>query len=200
MKKASFIILGVGLILPVLVVAKIGVGVGTGVIRVDQPLKPGLIYTLPSLAVLNTGDEPYEYGVGIQYHENQPELRPPREWFSFEPSQFHLEPEQVQHVQIKLSLPVKGAEPGNYFAFLQGYPLKKTGATGTSVGIAAAAKLYFTVVPANLFAGFYYRIISLLTLYAPWSYVILTIVALAVLITVFRRYVSFNIGINIRKK
>ncbi len=200
MGKATLIIFVIGLILPVFVVAKIGVGVGTGIIRVDQLLKPGLIYTLPSLAVLNTGDEPYEYGVGIQYHENQPELRPPREWFSFEPSQFHLEPGQVQHVQIKLSLPVKGVEPGNYFAFLQGYPLKKTGATGTSIGIAAAAKLYFTVKSANLFVGFYYRITSFLTLYAPWSYVVLTVIILAVLITIFSRYISFNIGINIRKK
>lgn len=188
------------LILPIVVLARIGVGVGTGKIQVDQKLKAGLIYTLPPLTVLNTGDEPSEYEVGIQYHENQPEMRPPKEWFSFEPLNFHLEPGKSQVVQIKLTLPVKGVKPGDYFAFLQGFPTKKAQVGGTSVGVAAAAKLYFTVAPANIFVGIYYRIASLYKLYAPWSYVISAIIIVALLIVLFRRYFSFNIGINVKKK
>lgn len=157
---------------PAMVFGRIGVGVGTGKIVVDQPLKPGLIYTLPSLSILNTGDEPGEYEASIQYHEGQETkqgmgLKPAQEWFEFEPSKFHLEPGQVQQVQIKLSLPVKEVKPGTYFAYLEGHPIKKSVAGQTSVGVAAAAKLYFTVAPANIFQGIYYRFISLYTRYHP---------------------------------
>lgn len=188
------------LILPIVVSAKIGVGVGTGKIQVDQTLKAGLIYTLPPVTIINTGDEPSEYGVGIQYRENQLEIKPPKEWFSFEPQNFHLEPGQTQAVKIKLILPVKGVAPGNYFAFLQGFPLSKAQSGKTSVGVAAAAKLYFTVAPANFFMGIYYRIGSLLKLYSPWSYVILAVIIAALLIFLFRRFFSFNLGISVKKK
>jgi hypothetical protein len=205
MKKFSFLIFGLVFFLPVLVLARIGVGVGTGKIVVDQPLKPGLIYTLPSLMVLNTGDEPGEYGVSIEYHEGQetnPEmgLKPAKEWLSFEPSQFHLEPGQAQQVKIKLSLPVKGVKPGQYFAYLEGHPVKKDVAGQTTIGVAAAAKLYFRVAPANFFVGVYYRIASLFALYSPWSYVVLTIVVVAILIGLFRQFFSLNIGISLKKK
>lgn len=200
MRKIIVIIFCLGLILPALTFAKIGVGVGTGKIQVDQLLTAGLIYTLPPLTVLNTGDEPGEYGVGIQYRENQPEMRPDKEWFSFEPSNFYLEPGQVQAVQIKLKLPVKGAKPGDYFAFLQGFPVKKTTVGATSVGVAAAAKLYFTVEPANFFMGIYYRAVSLYQLYYPWSLIASIIFILAILIISFLRFFSFNIGVNIKKK
>ena len=123
MKKAVILFLGfllfsVFLTGPLLVLAKIGVGVGIGKIQVDQPLKSGLIYTLPNFVLVNTGNEPSEYGVQIVYHENQKEMRPAKEWFKFEPSQFFLEPGQSQLVQIKLTLPIRSAKPGDYFAFL----------------------------------------------------------------------------------
>jgi hypothetical protein len=200
MKKNIILILSFVLLLPVFVFAKIGVGVGTGKIQVDQPLKPGFIYNLPPFTVLNTGDEPSEYEVSIEYHKDRPELRPQREWFSFEPSKFHLEPGKVQIVQIKLTLPVRGAKPGNYFAYLEGHPLKKATSGQTSIGVAAAAKLYFTIAPANFLQGIYYRMMASIALYAPQSYVILAVVAAAFLVVLFRRYFSFNIGINLKKK
>src|SRR3989338_4663466 len=205
MKKAVILILGFLLFVvfltgPVLVLAKIGVGVEIGKIQVDQPLKNGLIYTLPTFVLVNTGDEPSEYGIQIVYHENQKEMRPAKEWFKFKPSQFHLEPGQSQLVQIKLTLPVMGAKPGDYFAFLQGRPLQKTESGMTSVGIAAATKLYFTVAPANIFVGIYYRLDSLYKLYSPWSYVISAIVIAALLVVILRRFFSFNIGFSRRKK
>ena len=201
MKKIAILIVGLSLIVPILALAKIGVGVGTGKIVMDQTLKPGLIYTLPTLVVLNTGDEPSDYEVSITYRENQPELKPSKEWFSFKPSKFYLEPGKNQAIQIKLSLPVNGAKPGNYFAFLESHPVKKTvNDGGTSVGVAAAAKLYFTVEPANFFVGVYYRLTSIFTLYAPWSYVVLAVLVAALLVTLSRRYFSFNIGIKPKKK
>ena len=55
--------------------AKIGVGVGTGRIDVDEELRPGQAYVLPPFNVLNTGDEPANYRVLLSYNENQEELR-----------------------------------------------------------------------------------------------------------------------------
>lgn len=199
-KKIVLPILLFALFLPTLALAKIGVGVATGKIQVDQPLKAGLLFTLPPVTILNTGDEASWYGVGIQYHENYKELRPAKEWFSFEPQEFYLEPGGSQAVQVKLSLPVKGVDPGDYFCFLQGFPVKKAVTEGTSVGIAAAAKLYFTIEPANFFAGAYYRLNSLFHLYQPWSYIILGVVILSILIIFVRRFISFNIKIGRKEK
>lgn len=190
---------------PLFASAAVGVGVGTGKIIVDEPLKPGLIYTLPTLSVLNTGDEAGDYGVSIEYHEGQEAradmgFKPAEGWFTFEPANFHLEPGTSQTVQIRLNLPVNGIRPGQYFAYLEGHPVQATVAGQTRVGIAAAAKLYFTVEPANFIAGVYYRVMSLFALYAPWSYVGLAIVAAGVLIALFRRFFSFNLGISFKKK
>ena len=199
MKKIIYFILGFALFFPVLALAKIGVGIGTGKITMDQALKPGLVYTLPALVVLNTGDEPSDYGVAVAYNENQTQMKPIKEWFSFRPSQFHLEPNQSRTVEIKLNLPIKNVKPGEYFAYLQGYPAQKSSTGGTSVGIAAAAKLYFTVAPSNFLMGIYYRLISLLALYSPLSYVALAVMAATLLITIACRFVSLNISFKGRK-
>ncbi len=66
--------------------AGVGVGVNLGKIEIDEPLKPGGIYNFPSLGVLNTGDEPGDYEVEVTYHQDQTQLRPAQEWFSFDPS------------------------------------------------------------------------------------------------------------------
>jgi len=107
MQKFIIFLLIAVLLFPLMAFARIGVGVGVGKIEINKPLKPGGIYELPSLPVLNTGDESSDYGVSIEYHQDQPQMKPPQEWFSFEPASFHLEPGQVQNVAIKLNLPVK---------------------------------------------------------------------------------------------
>lgn len=142
--------------MPEIAFGAIGVGIGMGKIYMDQPLKPGGIYSLPSLPVLNTGTEGANYEVIVSHRDNQPEKKPKPEWVTFEPSSFYLEPGQVKNVSVKLVLPVK-VEPGDYFAFLEAYPVIDSESGVTSVGIAAAGKLYFTVDPANMWQGFYYR-------------------------------------------
>ncbi len=196
MRKFVFILLVLVLLIPIMVFARIGVGVGVGKIEVDKPLKPGGIYNLPSLPVFNTGDEPGNYGVSVEYHQDQSQMQPPQEWFGFEPASFHLEPGQAQNVVIKLNLPVK-AVPGDYFAYLEGHPIKKnTTAGGVTIGVAAAAKLYFTVAPANIWQGIYYRVVSFWTMYTPWTWVVLFVVLTAIVITIFRKHFAFQIGIK----
>lgn len=180
---------------PMIVFGRIGVGVGVGKIQMDQSLKAGGIYDLPTLPVLNTGDESGQYEVTVEYHEGVPQMRPAREWFHFEPQSFSLEPGKVQLVKTTITIPTK-TQPGEYFAYLESHPLAKSVSGQTSVGIAAAAKLYFTVAPANIFQGIYYRLISLYSRYYPWDLIVLALIFVAVLF----RFVGKRFKFQIAKK
>ena len=175
--------------------AGIGVGVNLGKIEIDEPLKPGGIYNLPIIGVVNTGDEEGDYELEITYHQDQPELRPSQDWFSFSPAKFHLEPGESKSVEIKLALPFT-MRPGDYFSYIEAHPVAKQGPSGTTIGIAAATKTYFTVAPTNVVSAVVWRVYSLFTVYAPWSYVILVVVIGAVIIVVFRRFFNFQIGVR----
>lgn len=200
LKKSAIVFLGLALLFPAISLARIGVGIGTGKIEINEKLKPGGIYTLPPLTVLNTGDEASGYGLSIEYHQDQPDLSPAREWFIFTPASFELEPGQSEVVGIKLNLPVK-TEPGNYFAYLEAHPEKKSQtAGGASVGIASASKLYFTVAPANVWQGMYFRLSSFWKMYAPWPGIVSIIIAAVLVVLIFRKFFSFKIGITKKNK
>jgi hypothetical protein len=179
--------------------AAIGVGIGSGKIVLQEAVKPGGVYTLPSVPVLNTGDETSDYAMTIEYLQDQEEFMPSEDWFSFEPATFPLDPKHSQVVNITLSVPVK-AKPGGYFAYIEVHPVQVATVGVSRVGIAAAAKLYFTVEPANIFVGVYYRILSLITRYSPWTYIAFALIGIAVLIRLIRKYFSFNIAISTKKK
>lgn len=176
--------------------ARMGVGVGTGKIELDKPLKPGGLYVLSPLTVINTGDEAGEYEVSIEYQSGQSRLSPPREWFVFTPENFYLEPGQSQVIKVQVNIPVKTV-PGDYFAFLSGHPIEKVDTSGgAKIGISAAAKMYFTVAPSNIFQGIYWRAVSIVKNNAPWSYVVLVAALMSIIAALFRKYFSFNIGIS----
>jgi len=197
MRKFIFLLI-IFLILPVFVFAGPGVGVNTGKIYVDAPLKPGGIYNLPIIGVSNTGDQQGKYEMAVTFLSNQPEMRPAKEWFIFSPSSFYLEPGEVEQVSIKLILPVK-MRPGDYFAFLEAHPIAEAG-PGTTIGVAAATKLYFKVVPSNIIEAFYYRVSSFFRENSPWSWIILGIILGAIVLTILRKHFAFKLGIQIKKK
>lgn len=174
------------------VFAKVGVGIGTGKIVVDEPLKAGMVNKLPSITVVNTGDVPSEYVLSVQYHQDQEELLPSRDWFVFSPEKFPLEPGAVQLVEISLRLPV-AVEPGNYFAYLEAGPTSTDESGASRVGIAAAAKLNFSIEPANIFMGVYYRITTLWSFYQPWSSRVALACALLIGAALVRRYVKIEL-------
>lgn len=174
--------------------AKVGVGMGAGEIRVDEPVKLGGIYELPSVRIFNTGDEVTTYGMGIAFHQDHHELRPAKEWFSFSPSTFTINPGESQEVSVTMIVPLK-AEPGDYFAFVESGPVP-TNALGTSVGVAVATKLYFTLVPANIFQAISFRTSSFFETYSPWSWGGLGFIAFIALLVIFRKFFSFNIAVR----
>jgi len=187
----------VALLFPQTALAKIGVGVGLGKIQIDEELSPGGIYKLPTLPVLNTGDEAGEYQVEVTYLSDQPELRPDTSWFSFTPQSFPLDAGGSQLVDVSLSLPVD-VRPGNYFAFLEAHPVAR--GEGVTIGVAAATKLNFTVKPSGVLGAAIERIRSLLENNAPTSYIVIGVIgavlALSFAVAVGRKYLAVQIRLK----
>ena len=178
--------------------ADLGVGVGTGKIEVNELLKPGVLHTLPSITVFNTGTVTATYKVGVEYHQDQPELIPPREWFVFSPREFELEPGASQEVEMRLRLPFK-AEPGRYFASVEGRPTRNVHSGETAIGIAAATKLYFDVSAANIFFAIFYRLRSWWFLYFPWLQIALVTILLYVIFNYLKKFINIDISLKPKK-
>lgn len=197
MKKASVFVLAIIILgAPLLVFARLGVGIGLGKIQITEPIKPGGIYSFPSLPVFNTGDEPSDYVMGVEYQEGQWQIKPLLEWFSFNPNPpFYLEGGQSQLVEVKVTVPLK-AKPGDYFAYLEARPVGKYQPGVTAIGIAAASRMHFTVIPANLWQAITWRVSTFWTMHAPWTWTGLGIVILAIIFVVIKRTFSFQIGVK----
>lgn len=176
--------------------ASVGVGVGTGRIVLDEELKPGLSYELPSLTVYNTGDEPSDYYVSTEFSQKEGMLEPNLEWFTFTPPSFFLEPNGYQIVKVDLRIPMKGATPGEYFAFLTAQPKSEDDKGSATVGVAAACKLYFTVAAANIFQAIYYVALDLFARYKPWSIIVPIAIILFVLWKIFRKRFKIQVTKN----
>jgi hypothetical protein len=179
------------------VFATIGVGVGAGKITLNEDLKPGSIYQLPAIPVMNTGDEESNYGMSVEFNQNQPEMRPDSSWFSYDDQTFHLSPGGSRLVKMSLAIPLKTV-PGNYFAYLEAHPIKASVSGVSSIGVAAATKIYFTVAPSNIFQAIYYRTKSLVEGSAPWSYIVFAFVGLFIIVKIFKKFFKFNIAINVK--
>jgi hypothetical protein len=145
--------------------AGVGVGVDTGKIVVDEQLLPGITYTLPSINVLNTGDEKSFYQVNIEINDREGKLNPGNNWFTLSPKEFELEPDAQQKIEIKLTIPTNGVQPGEYSAFLTAKPFNE----GDTIGAAAATKVYFTVKGTNIIQTTYYTLRDIFADNQPWS-------------------------------
>lgn len=193
MRYTLLLLFFVSILLPASSQARVGVGVGTGKIELNEVLLPGKSYELPQLTVINTGDEISDYSVGVSYHEQQPEMMPPREWFYFSPDKFNLEPGQSQPVSIKLSIPVK-ADPGRYFAYVEGFPVVSD-SSETRVNIAAATKLTFEVGTSGILSAWYHNITSFWN-DNHWLNWVLGVIVLVLIVMIFRRFFKIQVKFN----
>jgi hypothetical protein len=175
--------------------ANAGVGVMPGIIKVDQPLKPGGQYRLSSLQVVNTGNESTDYLVGVTTLGKQSELQPPEDFILFDPSEpFKLDAGANKVISISLSLPVN-AKPGDYLAYIEAHPVSNASG-GTSIGVSAATKLYFTIVPTSTVAAIMNSISNFLDREAPWSYVIPGAIVLGFLVYYMSRKLKFELKLT----
>jgi hypothetical protein len=176
-------------------VADRGVGVSLGSISVDDRLARGGSYHLATLGVINTGDEPGEYEVRVTHLDSQPQLRPGAGWFDLQPRRFFLAAGEAQSVEVHLNLPM-GADPGDYFAYLEAHPL--TNDQGVSIGVAAATKLTFSVKPSSWLDALVVRTNRLLDDVYPWAYLLGAAVLVALAIRHLRR--SFRIDVKVQRR
>ena len=172
---------------------EVGVGINMGKISVDEPMMPGGSYKLPPVSIINTGQVTSDYGMGVSYHQDQKELQPPAGWFEFDPKTVTLEPGKSQPISITLHVSVK-AKPGDYFAYLEAHPVAKEG--NVAIGIAAAAKLYFTVKPANIFSAFANVVADFFKNRSPYSWVGLGVIVLIIAVFLFRRFVHISLRVE----
>lgn len=180
--------------------SSMGVGIGSGKITIDEDLKNGMIYKFPNLVVINTGDVESDYSVVISYDQDQKELLPPSEWFTFSPEVFRLKPGESQSVEIRLKLPIDKVAPGDYFAYLEAMPVIADQAGIATVGISAAAKLYFTIAPSNFLVGIFYTVKYFFEDYQPWTTIVVVLGGLLLLRTIFVKFFSFNLNIKVKNK
>ena len=176
------------------ILAEVGVGIMPGTIRVDEPLLPGGRYNLPSVQVLNTGNVSSDYRVELASMAEQEELQPPADFIVLSPTSFHLEPGANQLVSLSLDIPVR-AKPGDYLAYIEAHPVATGAGGGMQIGVAAATKLYFTIKPANVFVAITNSIANFFTRNAPYSYIVLGVIVLGLLIFFLRRRIRIDIRI-----
>jgi hypothetical protein len=162
-----------------------GVGVSVGEMTVETVLAPGSSYSLPAIAVINTGDEPSDYQISIGYLADQAQQQPRPEWFVFSPRTFSLDPGASTDVVPRLIVPTD-AEPGEYFALLKAQTVSRS-ANGTSVGVAAATKVSFSIESSSWLDAQRRQLDRWLYAWSPWTYLIPAGLLLAFLATKVRR-------------
>ena len=169
--------------------ANLGVGVDTGQIVVDEPLKTGYEYTLPSIKVINTGDLAGDYFVSIDYNEKSDKMKPQKDWFTLEPREFSLEPGQEQEVKISIKIPLSGVYKGGYAAFIIAQPENNFKA----VGVAAGTKLFFDVKITNIFSAFSMLFYSLFTKYLLATVIVLSVALLVGLFFFLKKKLTISL-------
>ncbi len=173
-----------------------GVGVDVAEIEIDEVLTPGNVYHLPTVAVINTGDQTASYEVGITYLNNQQELMPSADWFEFDPQSFPLEPGTSKRVAPDLHLP-RDAPPGDYFALIEAHPVIESSG-GATIAIAVATKLRFSVKKISRAVSVLDAIGDFFRNTAPYCYIILGLVAAVIVVLLSRRFFRFRLKLERR--
>lgn len=146
-----------------------GVGVSVGEMKVETVLSPGSSYKLPPISVVNTGDEHSDYLVSIGYLVDQQQMQPRADWLEFEPQRFSLDPDVSADVVARLVLP-SDAAPGEYFALVKAQTVAQS--EGSSVGVAAATKLSFSVESSGWLESRARQVNRWLYDGSPWTYLL----------------------------
>ena len=165
------------------------VSIDVGTIAVREDLAPGGEYRLPTFGVRNPGTEQTSYDITVSYIDGQEALRPPQEWFAFDPASLTLAVGESRPIATTLDIPAN-AEPGDYAALIG--PQIVGDGNGAQVGAGAAARLTFTIQPSSALDGWLRWLFRFLS-ENPWIWIgALVVVALGTLWAIRRRF-SFSV-------
>lgn len=181
-------------LIPVISFGKTGVGLNTSDIKIEETIKPGGIYTLSSLQVKNTGDAETKYAMSVIHHEGQEQLMVPPEWVKFTPETFTLRGGESRFIEVELNIPFS-AEAGDYRAYLESRVVRDKG-----IGVAAAAKLSFSVDEGTFAQALMSRMLTRLDYYKPWTYILLWVFVASVPLAIIKRKFEFKLNIKSKKR
>lgn len=191
--------------------AGLGVGVGLGSIKVNDVLRPGGIYQLPAVPVVNTGDVsgfyhlqaslPVEY---LDQFNNQEKIRREnliKDWIHFDKNNFYLKPSQTEAVGVSLHLPFD-APVGEYSVYLEASTKgQEMLSSGVIIGPAAATRLLFRVGSASgILGAFKQRVSTFWNFYQPWTTVLTVGFDLFLVLVLLRTIFSFSFQIKTKQK
>lgn len=186
------------IIFPLCAQSRVGVGAGTGKINLGIKLLPGETYDLPTIIFANTGNEKSEYKISLQKTAEVGKINLPEEWIQFEPKRFTLAPKESQIVKIKIRLPIN-IDSGEYLGYIKCSPVSSEASIGnTSIGIAAATKITFTILPKNIWqkttqkASIFWKKYSILVFIAS------ILIVIAIILIFFRK--TFRLNFKLEKK
>ena len=167
--------------------AAIGVGTTTPEIVIDQAVQPGGIYRLPAIPVINTGTVRSDFKVFADRASQQSVHFADPKWITVAPKTISLEAGDTGLVNATMKVPLR-ARPGEYQALLVAQPIA-LGAGANTPNIQVGTKVVFRIAQSNLVIALYWRIRSLLEIWAPWSYIVLaTLIVLPFSFFFVRRY------------
>ena len=106
-------LLTVGLVLAAPV--DVAVGIDPGTVEVGQPIAPDTDSVVGEVTVRNPGSQRSAYTMYAQEAPDGLAISP--DWFTFEPSDFELDPGASQVITVRIR-PDAGASPGRYTALL----------------------------------------------------------------------------------
>jgi len=135
-------------LVPLYAAASVGTGVGANPIVLSEQAQPGHSYLLPQLYVVNTGTEASHYRVRVERLEKGAQRDVPSGWVELPTSPVTLAAGGSTRLSLRLAVPA-GAVPGDYMTDLVVGTVAPGGASGTSLGAAAATQLRFSVAAVN---------------------------------------------------
>lgn len=186
---AALAVAALCLIHPAATRADRGVRLDAGRIAIDEPLSPGQTYHLPTIGVSDPGDEGASYTMQVEVLNGA--RAPDPSWFEFDHGSFDLQPGQTQPVAITMRIPTS-AEPGDYTALLAAQ-IGSRSSGGVGVGAAAAARLTFTVRPANELAALWNVLGSWYAENRPWVAPLAAVLTIVLAGWFVRRHLSVDI-------
>jgi hypothetical protein len=131
-------------LLPSVALAAVGTGISANAIVLAGEARPGQSYRLPSVYVVNTGDQPATYFLKVQRMVPGQGRSVPAGWVGIGRSALALQPAESATVALVLRVPASAAL-GAYESDVVAGAFAAGGAGGASIGAAAATRLAFTV-------------------------------------------------------
>jgi hypothetical protein len=149
-------VLALGLIVaiavPVVADASVGLGIQAGPVRLAGGAHPGGTYPLPAVYVINTGTQDESVVIRVEHLSPGAGRAVPSSWVQATGSAVKLSGNQSARIPLQLTVP-RGAQPGAYLSDVVAKGSAALGAGGANLGVAAATKLQFTVVPGAVSAS-----------------------------------------------